>query len=238
MSNVLITGASRGIGKACAEFFAENKYDLYLVCHKSAEVLRELAESLQNKYGITCKAFIGDVSNPEFAKTIFIDIPRLDMLINNAGMSYVGLFQEMTDDDYRRVMGVNLDGCFYFSREAARLMINQKNGSIINISSVWGERGGATEVVYSATKGAINAMTKALAKELAPSHISVNAIAPGIIDTDMNKCFSNEDIEQIEQEIPVGRMGRPEEVARLAYSIATSPEYLTGQIITIDGGWT
>jgi 3-oxoacyl-[acyl-carrier protein] reductase len=173
----------------------------------------------------------------EEVEALFAGIPSLDVLINNAGISYVGLLTDMSPTEWHKVMHTNLDACFYTSKLAVPLMLQNHSGRIINISSVWGNVGASMEVAYSASKGGANTFTKALAKELAPSNIQVNAIACGLIDTDMNKCFSPEDLEAVTAEIPADRMGSPEEIAKLTYQLATAPTYLTGQIITIDGGW-
>jgi len=161
----------------------------------------------------------------------------LDILINNAGISYIGLFTEMTPDDWRKVIDTNLTSVFNCCRLASPSMIARKSGKIINISSVWGSVGASCEVAYSASKGGINAFTKALAKELAPSNIQVNAVACGVIDTEMNRCFTEEDKQALIEEIPANRMGRSDEVAELVYQLTTGNEYLTGQIIHLDGGW-
>ena len=152
-------------------------------------------------------------------------------------MAHFGLLSDMTSHEWHRVLAVNLDSCFYTCRAAIPLMLRRHRGRIINISSVWGTQGASMEVAYSASKGGMNAFTKALAKELAPSNIQVNAIACGIIDTAMNGTLSPEDLAALKEEIPADRLGRPEEVAQLALYLATAPAYLTGQIITMDGGW-
>jgi len=234
----LITGASRGIGKAIAKEFATQGYDLYLTCISSIELLREYARELEQTHGIRCLAIQADMGHYEDVSGVFEEIPTLDVLVNNAGISFVGLLSDMTPEEWHKVMHTNLDACFYTSKLAIPLMLQNHSGRIINISSVWGNVGASMEVAYSASKGGINTFTKALAKELAPSNIQVNAIACGLIDTDMNKCFSPEDLEAVTAEIPADRMGNPEEIAWLAYQLATAPTYLTGQIITIDGGWT
>ena len=144
----------------------------------------------------------------------------------------------MSPEEWRKVLSTNLDSCFYTSKYAIPLMLKKHAGRIINISSVWGNVGASTEVAYSASKGGVNAFTKALAKELAPSNIQVNAIACGVIDTSMNACFSEEDMEALRAEIPADRIGDPAEVAKLALQLVNAPAYLTGQIITMDGGWT
>lgn len=234
----LITGASRGIGKAIAKEFAIQGYDLYLTCISSIETLNEYAKELEQTHGIRCLAIQADMGCYEDVANVFEQIPALDVLVNNAGISYVGLLSDMTPEEWHKVMHTNLDACFYTSKLAIPLMLQNHSGHIINISSVWGNVGASMEVAYSASKGGVNTFTKALAKELAPSNIQVNAIACGLIDTDMNKCFTPEDLEAVTAEIPADRMGSPEEIAKLAYQLATAPTYLTGQIITIDGGWT
>lgn len=234
----LITGASRGIGKAIAKEFAAQGYDLYLTCVSSIEPLKNYAHELEQSHNIHCHAFQTDMGCYEEVEALFAGIPSLDVLINNAGISYVGLLTDMTPAQWHKVMHTNLDACFYTAKLAIPLMLQNHNGRIINISSVWGNVGASMEVAYSASKGGLNTFTKALAKELAPSNIQVNAIACGLIDTDMNKCFTPEDLDDIIAEIPADRMGHPEEVAQLAYQLATAPSYLTGQILTIDGGWT
>lgn len=234
----LITGASRGIGAAIARIFAENGYHLVLTCDKSMEVLEKLAEQLMSDFQISCTTLQADMSCEEDVTQIFAEIKHLDVLVNNAGISYVGLLSDMTSAEWHRVMSVNLDSCFYTARAAIPLMLQEHAGHIINISSVWGNAGASMEVAYSASKGGMNAFTKALAKELAPSGIQVNAIACGVIDTAMNACFTEEDINQLKNEIPSDRLGRPEEVAQLVLQLAQGPAYLTGQVITIDGGWS
>lgn len=232
-----ISGASRGIGKAIAEAFAAQGYDLILTCIQNKDTLDQLADSLSAKHSITCRTYRADMGCFEEVQKIFADITDLDVLVNNAGISYVGLLNDMTPEEWHRVMHTNLDSCFYTAKLAIPLMLQKHSGRIINISSVWGSVGASTEVAYSASKGGVNTFTKALAKELAPSNIQVNAIACGLIDTDMNKCFSAEDLEAVTAEIPADRMGQPEEVAKLALQLAEAPSYLTGQILTIDGGW-
>jgi len=258
----LITGASRGIGMAIAKAFAKAGYDLVLTCSKTLPELETLAKELEasgkdanascesdgissqaagatfESDGIRCQAHQVDAGDPAQVEALFQKISRLDVLINNAGISYVGLLHEMSPGEWRRVMSTNLDSCFYTCKYGIPLMLQNHAGRIINISSVWGNVGASTEVAYSASKGGVNAFTKALAKELAPSNIQVNAIACGVIDTSMNACFSAEDMENLIAEIPADRIGNPAEVAVLALQLATAPAYLTGQIITMDGGWT
>ena len=233
----LITGASRGIGKAIAESFAAWGYDLILTCNNTLPDLQALAQRLSNLHSVSCLALQADMGNPADVEKVFQQISSLDVLINNAGISHIGLLTDMTVEEWQRIMAVNLDSLFYTSRLAIPLMLQQHQGRIINISSVWGTMGASMEVAYSASKGGVNSFTKALAKELAPSNISVNAIACGVIDTSMNSCFSPEELDTLRAEIPADRLGTPEEVAQLALQLATGPSYMTGQIITIDGGW-
>ena len=236
-----ITGASRGIGKAIAEAFAEAGYNLALCCHHSEKELLSLAERLQKECPIQVLTFVGDVSDYVFVKQMteetLSSFHRIDVLINNAGISYIGLLTDMSVEDWNHIVSTNLTSVFNTCRCSIPSMVSAKSGRIINISSVWGNVGASCEVAYSACKGGINAFTKALGKELAPSHITVNAIACGVIDTDMNRCFTEEERLSLVEEIPAGRMGAPEEAAQLALSIASGPEYLNSQIIVLDGGW-
>ena len=234
----LITGASRGIGRAIAKSLASEGYDLLLVCQNNEDMLYELGDELHRTYNTNYECFIGDVSDISFVAMIFGNISHLDVLVNNAGISYFGLLHDMTPEEWHKVMSCNLDSVFYFCKEAITLMLQKQAGHIINISSVWGDRGASLEACYSASKGAVNALTKSLAKELAPSHISVNAISCGLIDTDMNKHLASEDIDSLIEEIPADRMGQPDEIGQMVISILHAPEYMTGQIITVDGGWT
>lgn len=235
--NILITGASRGIGKATAELFASKGCELYLTCRKSISELENFSEYLKSRYHVYCHVFRVDMGNFEEVKTLFSDIPRLDILINNAGISLTGLFTDLTYDEWNTVITNNLTSCFNTCHFAVPMMLKRKEGRIVNVSSLWGNQGASMEVAYSASKGGVNAFTKALAKELAPSNIQVNGAAFGAISTDMMKEYSEEDLACIRDEIPADRLGTPEEAANLLFSIATAPSYLTGQIITMDGGW-
>lgn len=238
----LITGASRGIGKAIAERFATGGYQLFLTCDRTISELEAFAKELSQKYSVTCCALQCDMGNPQNVAYLFARIREktefLDILINNAGISHIGLLSEMQIEQWQRLLDVNLSSCFYTCKHAIPMMLKKHSGRIINISSVWGETGASMEVAYSASKGGMNSFTRALAKELAPSNIQVNAIACGVIDTAMNSCFTPDEMEALIQEIPADRIGKACEVAALAYQLAESPEYLTGQIITLDGGFT
>lgn len=234
---VLITGASRGIGEAIARKFASEKYDLYLTCLRSGDKLLELSDILEQEYDINVNAFICDMSSYKEVEKLFSHITDLDILVNNAGISHIGLLSEMDAATWHRVIDTNLSSIFYTSKFAIPLFLKRHEGRIINISSVWGTVGSSMEVAYSASKGGMNSFTKSLAKELAPSNIQVNAVSCGMIDTEMNQCFTDKEKEDIIQEIPADRMGRPTEVAEMVYAISHMPSYTTGQIFTIDGGW-
>lgn len=236
-----ITGASRGIGRAIAEEFAGAGYCLALNCRALGQELNSLADELHRTFHVPCLPLIGDVSDEAFVKgafeTIGQELGKTDILVNNAGISHIGLLTDMTMEEWNRVIQVNLTSLFCCCKYAVPPMVQEQSGSILNISSVWGATGASCEVAYSASKGGVNSFTKALAKELAPSGVAVNAIACGVIDTDMNHCFSQEERRQLADEIPAGRFGLPKEAARLALSVVNSPSYMTGQIITLDGGW-
>ena len=237
----LITGASRGIGAALARVFAQNGYHLALCCHKSDAQLDALANELSEQYHIEICTFTGDVGDYAFVEQMvnktLEKFSKIDVLVNNAGISYIGLLTDMQIEDWNHIVATNLTSVFSTCRCCVPSMVSQKSGKIISISSVWGNVGASCEVAYSASKGAVNSFTKALAKEVAPSGISVNAIACGTIDTSMNACFSAEERADLESEIPCGRYGTPVETAELAYAIVSQSPYLTGQIITLDGGW-
>lgn len=233
----LITGASRGIGKAIAYAFAEKGYDLYLTCRHNLPLLNTLKKELEETFAVTCFGFSCDMGNINEVEKLFQEIPSLDVIVNNAGISHIGLLTDMSEEEWRHVMSTNIDSLFYTSKYGVPKMLQKHQGKILNISSVWGSAGASMEVAYSASKGAVDSFTKALAKELAPSNIQVNAIACGLIDTDMNAEFSTEELQAIIDEIPADRIGQPQEVAKLCTMLADAPAYLTGQIITLDGGW-
>lgn len=235
--NVLITGASRGIGRAIAQTFAEAGYNLTLCCVNNVESLEKYSVELSDAYGVKVTAVKCDVSDSDDVTAMFGKITQPEIVINNAGISYVGLITDMSDEDWAAILNTNLSSVFYICRGAIPNMIKNHSGKIINISSVWGEAGASTEVAYSASKGGLNAFTKALAKELAPSGISVNAVACGLIDTEMNSHLSSEELDSIIEEIPADRIGTPSEIAKVVLGIANSTNYLTGQIIKVDGGW-
>ncbi len=236
-----ITGASRGIGAAIARRFAQGGYHLVLCCSHSAAELEALAQGIRTEYSVDVFTRIGDVCSHEFVVQLCADalehFGHVDVLVNNAGIAHIGLMQDMEYREWERMLGVDLSAAFSTCKCLVPSMVARQSGRIINISSVWGEAGASCEAAYSAAKGGLNAFTKALGKELAPSHIPVNAVACGLIDTEMNAQLSEEDVDALLEAIPAGRMGRPEEVAQLVWMLAGAPEYLTGQVITLDGGW-
>lgn len=242
---VLVTGASRGIGKAIADCFADYGYLVVLNARNAAELKKAAAEI--EARGIPCVTAAGDAADFGFVKTLFSSMERIameqgyenaiDILINNAGISRIGLLQDMSREAWEEIVNINLGSVFNTCHEAIPRMLRRHSGRILNISSVWGEAGASCEAAYSATKGGINAFTKALGKELAPSGIAVNALALGAIDTSMNGQLNEAEREELISEIPAGRMASPEEVAKLCLKLCTAGEYLTGQVIRFDGGW-
>lgn len=237
---VLITGSSRGIGKAIAMKYAKKGYNIVINCKTNEELLLKVKKEIES-FQTNCLAFVGDVGDYETCELLFEQIKKhfgsIDVLINNAGISYIGLLTDMKPNEWNQIIQNNLTSVFNCCHLAIPYMVHKQKGKIVNISSVWGVSGASCEVAYSTTKGGMNAFTKALAKELAPSNIQVNAIACGAIDTEMNQFLSDEELLQLIDEIPANRLGRAEEVADLVYSITHKNQYLTGQIIQLDGGW-
>lgn len=239
---VLITGAARGIGAACAAKFASLGYNLVLNYRTSEEQALTLAQTLkQNGAEILCVC--ADVSDTNAVESLFTQAEaafgQVDILINNAGISQIKMLCDVTEDDWRHMFAVNMDSAYLCSKRALSAMVSQKWGRIINISSMWGLCGASCEVPYSASKAALIGFTKALAKELAPSGITVNALAPGFIDTPMNRNVSPEDAAAFIEEIPVNRIGKPYEVAHAAAFLAHEDSgYITGQVLAVDGGLT
>ena len=234
MKNILITGASRGIGAAAARAFAANGSRVFI----NYRTNRQKAESLAAETGgIAVQA---DVSDSLQVKNMFEYINSqcsgVDVLINNAGFAQFSMFDALSDEDWHKMLNVTLSGAFYCTRGALPYMIHQKNGCIINISSIWGITGASCEVAYSTAKAGLIGMTKALAKEVGPSGIRVNCVAPGVIDTDMNSALSDETLAQIKDDIPMGRLGFPDDIAKLIVFLAESDSYITGQVISPNGG--
>ena len=235
MKTVLITGASRGIGKAIAKEFAQKGYKVFINYNKSKESAISLAEE------IDAVAVCADISKREEVKKMFDEIKKtsggVDVLVNNAGISQIKLFSDISEQDWDEMFAINVKGMYNCTQEAIPYMINKKCGKIINISSMWGVTGASCEVHYSASKAAVIGFTKALAKELGPSGICVNSVAPGVIMTDMCAELSQDDIEMLKEETPLGRVGTAEEVAKTVMFLASSEsDFITGQVLGINGG--
>ncbi len=281
----LVTGASRGIGKAIAAALAGDGWNLILTCSRTLPELSAFAEHLEEQYHVLVQSELCDMGDSASVSRLFAKIPSLELLVNNAGIAHIGLLQDMTDAEWDRILATNLSSVFYTSRAAIPLFLQNRPresgggdsdltvspgalrdagkgspssdhvhasfdqeelripaaafcpGRILNISSVWGNVGASCEAAYSATKGGVNSLTRALAKELAPSGIPVNALACGCVDTSMNGQLSAEEKAELSEEIPAGRFAEPEEIAAAALQLIHAPAYLTGQIVTVDGGW-
>ncbi|MBR2955784.1 MAG: 3-oxoacyl-ACP reductase FabG [Clostridia bacterium] len=233
MKTILITGGSRGIGEAIVRL-ASSKYRVAFTYNTSAQ--RALALSQE----VGAKAYKCDVSASDQVESVIAEIKRdfggIDLLVNNAGIAQDKLFQDITDEDWRKMMGVNLDGTFFVTRAVVPGMISKGYGRIVNVSSMWGTDGASMETHYSASKAGVIGLTKALSKELAPTGITVNAVAPGAIDTDMMKTYTDEELKEFVSEIPFGRLGKPEEVAE-AVMFLLSADYITGEVLSIRGGY-
>lgn len=235
----IVTGGSRGIGREIAKMLAKEGLQIVANYNKSEQKAKELKEELKNE-NIDIDIFKADVSKREEAKALVTytlnKYGKIDVLINNAGIAEFKEFTQITDAEWNKMIDTNLNSVFIMNQEVLKNMIHNKNGCIINISSIWGIVGSSCEVHYSTAKAGINGMTKALAKELGPSNIRVNAIAPGIINTEMNNDIEKEDIEMIEKDTPLGRIGKPEDIAKCVKWLVEDT-FTTGQIISINGGW-
>ena len=237
---IIVTWGSRGIGAEIVKSLARNKNNRVVLNYNKSEECAKNVENKLKKEGVTVDIFKADVSKRDEADNLIKYVEnkyeKIDVLINNAGISQTKVFTEITDEDWHNMIDTNLSSAFYCTREASKNMIHNKSGLIINISSIWGLTGSSCEVHYSAAKAGLIGFTKALAKELGPSNIRVNAIAPGIIDTDMNKEYSKGDIEGIIEEIPLERIGHPESIAKCVQWLIND-DYTTGEVISINGGW-
>lgn len=238
---VLITGASRGIGRAAAELFAERGCRVLLNYHRSREAAEELERELTAR-GADVMAYGADVSDREQVERMAAACERrfggADVLVCNAGIARQGLFTDLTPQEWREMMGVHVDGAFHCCRAVLPGMIRKKEGSIVLVSSVWGLTGASCEVAYSTAKAALIGMTKALAKEVGPSGIRVNCVAPGVVDTAMNAALDGETLASLREETPLGRLGTPQEIAQ-AIAFLASPEasFITGQVLSPNGGF-
>ena len=236
---VVVTGGSRGIGAQIVKTLANENYKVILNYNNSKEQAEKIQQELLEQ-GKEIEIIKADVSKKEEAEKLIQfainKFNKIDILINNAGISQEGLFTDVTEEEWQKIINTNLNSVFYCNQQALKYMIQEQQGCIINISSIWGETGASCEVAYSTTKAAINGMTKALAKEVGLSNIRVNAIAPGIIDTDMNKNLTIEERKQIKEQIPLNKIGKAIDIAKCVTWLVED-EYTTGQIISINGGW-
>lgn len=238
---VLITGASRGIGRAIALKFAAEGYDTAITANKSAGELAATAKEIRALH-VACRPFLADASSYEAMRQVFMELEQdwgtPGILINNAGIASLGLFTETSPAEYTHVINVNLLSVLHCCHLAVPGMVRRGAGRILNISSVWGICGASCEAAYSAAKSGVNGFTRALAKELAPSGIAVNALACGVVDTEMNRAHLDaSELALLAEEIPAGRMADSAEVADAVWQLATSPTYLTGQVVAFDGGF-
>ena len=236
MKRVLVSGGSRGIGAAIVERFVSDGHKVAFIYKSSDDCAKALCEKLG------CFAVKADVSIADEAKDAVKRaaeyLGSIDVIVSNAGVSVVGLITDTDDIEWRRIVDTNLSGAFYLAREASKYMVRDKWGRIINIGSVWGRCGASCEVAYSTSKAGVRGLTMSLAKELGPSGITVNCVEPGLIETDMNKCFDTDTLCSLCEEIPAGRMGDPSEVAALVSFLASNESaYINGQCIAFDGGW-
>ena len=231
---IVITGGSDGLGKSIAERLAQNEENEVIILSNQQDKLTDAAIETNSDYQVC------DVTNHLSVETAVNNIlqkyKKIDVLINNAGISQIKEFTQITDEDWNNMINTNLNSVFYMSQEACKNMIHNKKGCIINISSIWGITGASCEVHYSVSKAGVDALTKALAKELGPSNIRVNSIAPGIINTEMNSHLNKEEIEGLKEEIPLERIGKTQDIERCVEWLIED-EYTTGQVISINGGW-
>ena len=236
MKTAIVTGGTRGIGKAIVYELVKKNINVVLNYKQSDELAKQIKEELGKKIEI----YKADVSNRDEVKKLvnytLNKFNNIDILINNAGIAQEKMFLDITDDDWNNMIKTNLSSNFYTIQEVLPSMIHNKDGCIINISSIWGLVGASCESHYAVSKAGVDALTKSLAKELGPSNIRVNSVAPGIINTDMNKCYSKEDIQNIKNEIPLEKIGEVEDIAKCV-SWLVDDTYTTGQIISINGGW-
>ena len=231
MPHVLISGGSRGIGRSAADLFAANGWSVTCLFHKNKP------EDKDNIIAIQC-----DVKDPAQVKdAVLLSEEKqgpVDGLISNAGISVKGLAQDLKEDDYRHVMDTNFGGLFNLANAVIPGMVSRKQGTIIAVSSMWGQTGASCEALYSASKGAVDSYVRSLAKELGPSGIRVNAVSPGVIDTDMLNGYSDEDLKDLADETPLGRLGTPEEVAKaMLFLSSDAASFITGQVIGVNGGF-
>ena len=236
---IIVTGGSRGIGASTVKLLAKDDNKIILNYNKSEEAAKRIQKELENE-NIKIDIIKADVSKKAevlaMISYVIEKYHRIDVLINNAGISQERLFTDINDEEWNEIIDVNLNSVYYCTKAVIPYMIQRKSGCIINISSIWGITGGSCEAHYSVSKAGLDAMTKSLAKELGPSNIRVNSIAPGIIDTSMNSHLSEEELQEIKQEIPLERIGNPNAISKCIKWLIED-DYTTGQIISVNGGW-
>ena len=236
---IIVTGGSKGIGKEIVIELARNNYNVILNYNKSEEEAKNIQKLLLNE-NKKINIFKADITKREevnkLINWVINKFGKIDVLINNAGISQIKMFTDLTDDDWNNMIKTNLTSVFYMTQAVVPYMVHEKNGCIINISSVWGLVGASCEVHYSAAKAGVDGMTKSLAKELGLSNIRVNSIAPGDIDTDMNSSLTEEEINEIKQQTPLGKIGKPKDIAKCVKWLIED-EFTTGQVISPNGGW-
>lgn len=242
MAVTLITGGAGGIGREISRSFARHGYDVGIHYHTAKERAEALASELRGAFGVRAAALHADFTDQTSIGKLFAETESLlgapDVLVNNAGASDQRLFTEVSAEDWRTLLDINLNAAFFLCKCAVPAMISRKRGAIVNISSVWGVAGGACEAPYSAAKAGLIGFTKALARELGPSGIRVNCVAPGVIDTEMNACHSQETLSALAEETPLCRIGKPHEVAAAVYFLASEEaSFITGQTLCVDGGF-
>lgn len=242
MKTAIVTGASRGIGAAAAVAMAKSGHNVILVYKESRERAEELARVLIKGYGVAAEAARADVASSAEVNALVDSVAKsfgtIDVLVNNAGIAEQKLFTDITDEDWSAMIGTNLTGVFNFSRAVVPYMVREKSGSIINISSMWGQVGASCEVHYSAAKAGVIGLTKALAKELGPSGVRVNCLCPGVVATDMMKSFDEETIAELKEETPLMRLGSPKDIADAVGFLASDrAAFITGQVLGVNGGF-
>ncbi|MGN0558615.1 MAG: elongation factor P 5-aminopentanone reductase [Acutalibacteraceae bacterium] len=241
MKTVIITGASRGIGSAAAIAFAKQGYSIVLNYNNSKEKALALAKTIRDSYSVDVLAVKADVASSaqvnEMTEKALEQFGSIDILVNNAGIAQQKLFTDITDEDWRRMLDINLTGVFNCCRSVLPVMIRNHSGAIVNISSMWGQTGGSCEVHYSAAKAGIIGLTKALAKEVGPSGIRVNCVAPGVVMTDMMNGFDDETVKELKEDTPLNTLGTPKNIAdAIAFLCSDKASFITGQVLSVNGG--
>lgn len=239
--SVVITGASRGIGRACAVAFARCGYNVLIGYNQNKAAAEETLAAVLS-FGVKGVIFAADISKKDEARRLvskaMYEFGRIDVLVNNAGIARANIMTDVTEKDFYDLFSLNVGGVYFVSQAAIPEMINAGGGKIINISSMWGQVGASMETLYSATKSAVIGLTKAMAKELAPSKITVNCVCPGVIDTDMNSCYDEKTMEDLRQRTPLERIGTAEDIAgSVLFLSSDNADFITGEVLSVNGGF-